>query len=49
VVVAGNCLDGEVREAVDLQLEGHGWFQVPVDGVLRKLCTHTQRPKTKQI
>lgn len=37
MVVAGNGFDVKVGETVDLQLEGHGWFQVTVNGVFFKL------------
>ena len=37
MIVTRNGLDIKVGESVDLQLEGHGWLQVPVDGVFFKL------------
>ena len=37
VVVAGDGLDVEVAESVNLQLECQSWLQVAVDGVLFKL------------
>ena len=37
IVVARDGFDEEIGEPVDFQLEGHGWFQVAVDGVLFKL------------
>ncbi len=37
VVVARNGFDIKVGETVDLQLKGHGWLKMAVDGVLLKL------------
>ena len=47
MVVAGNGFDVEVGEAVYLQLEGHSWLKMAIDGVLCKLVntrkhTHEQ-------
>ena len=48
VVVAGDGRDGEVGEPVDLQLEGHGWLQVAVDGVLFKLWEREERGSVRR-
>ena len=37
MVLARDGLDVKVCESAELQLEGHGWLKMAVDGVLFKL------------